>query len=85
VADDEPSPPQDVIAHAAALLGLPQPPDIPFAEARLSPMARSFYEDSKRVRNDRLKTELAYALRYPNYKEGLAALLGATGAQVSRG
>lgn len=85
VADDEPSPPQDVIAHAAALLGLPQPPDIPFAEARLSPMARSFYEDSKRVRNDRLRTELAYALRYPNYKEGLAALLGATVAQVSRG
>ncbi|MFO1032827.1 MAG: SDR family oxidoreductase [Hyphomicrobiales bacterium] len=74
-ADDEPCPPQDVIAHAANLLHLPPPPDVPFAEADLSPMARSFYEDSKRVSNARARTELGYRFRYPNYREGLRALL----------
>jgi len=73
--DDDPAPPQDVIAHAAALLGLPEPPEVPFALAELSPMARSFYAESKRVRNDRIKTELGVQLRYPTYREGLAALL----------
>ena len=75
VADDFPCPPQDVIAHAATLLGKPIPPDIPFEEAVLSPMARSFYADSKRVSNARVKTELGYDFRYPSYREGLAALL----------
>ncbi len=75
VADDFPCPPQDVIAHAATLLGKPIPPDIAFAEAVLSPMARSFYADSKRVSNARVKTELGYDFRYPSYREGLAALL----------
>ncbi|MFP4273828.1 MAG: SDR family oxidoreductase [Paracoccaceae bacterium] len=73
--DDDPAPPQDVIAHAAELLGLPLPPEVPFEEADLSPMARSFYAESKRVRNDRIKTELGVRLRYPTYREGLAALL----------
>jgi nucleoside-diphosphate-sugar epimerase len=75
VCDDDPAPPQDVIAHAAKLLGLPLPPEIPFEEAHLSPMARSFYAESKKVRNDRIKEELGVRLLYPTYREGLAALL----------
>ena len=74
--DDEAAPPQDVIAHAARLLGLPVPPAVPFEEADLSPMARSFYAESKRVSNRRIREELGIALRYPTYREGLAALLG---------
>ncbi len=75
VCDDEPCPPQDVIAYAAQLLGVAPPPEIPFSEAKLSPMARSFYADSKRVSNQRIKTELGVNLAYPTYREGLAALL----------
>ena len=75
VCDDDPAPPQDVIAHAAELLGLPPPPQVPFDEAELSPMARSFYAESKRVDNRRMKEELGVALRYPDYRAGLAALL----------
>lgn len=75
VADDEPCPPQDVVAYAAELLGLPVPPDIPFEQAELSPMARSFYADSKRVSNARVKQELRYQLRYPDYRSGLKSLL----------
>ncbi len=71
--DDDPAPPQDVIAHAAALLGLPPPPEVAFADADLSPMARSFYAESKRVRNDRMKA-LGVVLRYPTYREGLEAV-----------
>ena len=76
VCDDDPAPPQDVIAYAAALLDLPVPPAVPFDEADLSPMARSFYSESKRVRNDRMKA-LGYKLRYPSYRDGLPALLDA--------
>jgi nucleoside-diphosphate-sugar epimerase len=75
VCDDDPAPPEDVLAHAAELLGLPPPPEVPFEEAEMSPMARSFYAESKRVRNDRIKDELGVVLRYPTYREGLAALL----------
>lgn len=75
VADDEPAPPQDVVAHAAGLLGLPLPPEVPFDAATLSPMAASFYGDNRRVRNDRIKTELGVTLQYPTYREGLKALL----------
>ena len=77
VCDDDPAPPQDVIGHAAELLGLPAPPEMPFAlaEKEMSPMARSFYAESKRVRNDRIKAELGVALRYPSYREGLVAVL----------
>lgn len=74
VCDDEPAPPEDVLSYAAALLGLPDPPAIPFDQADLSPMARSFYGESKRVRNKRIKTELGVELLYPSYREGLAAL-----------
>lgn len=75
VADDLPAPPQDVIAHACQLLGVAVPPDTPFAQADLSPMAASFYAENKRVRNDRIKTDLGVTLTYPTYREGLAALL----------
>ncbi len=73
--DDNAAPPEDVIAYAAELLGLPIPPAIKFEEADLSPMARSFYAESKRVRNTRIKEELGVTLRYPDYQTGLRALL----------
>jgi nucleoside-diphosphate-sugar epimerase len=77
--DDEAAPPQDVIAFACALLGRDPPPEVPYDEAALSPMARSFYADNKRVRNDRIKTELGVTLRWPTYREGLRALLAVDG------
>ena len=73
--DDDPAPPQDVIAYAATLLGLPEPPAIPFDQASLSPMAASFYAESKRVDNRRITADLGVRLRYPDYRAGLAALL----------
>ncbi len=75
VCDDEAAPPEDVIAHAAKLLGLPVPPLEPFDAAEMTPMARSFYAESKRVSNARIKSELGVELAYPTYREGLAALL----------
>ncbi len=77
VADDEPAPPQDVIAYAAGLMGREVPPLIPFEEAEMSEMARSFYSDNKRVANTRIKEELGVALKYPTYREGLEAILTA--------
>ena len=74
ICDDEPCPPQDVVAFAAALLNQTLPPEIPFSEAKLSPMALSFYGDSKRVSNRRVKEKLGYRFRYPTYREGLTAL-----------
>ncbi len=73
--DDDPAPPQDVIAHAAELLGLPLPPEVDFETAEMTPMARSFYAESKRVRNDRIKDELGVILKYPDYRSGLQAML----------
>ena len=73
VCDDEPAPPWEVTAHAARICGLPVPPAIPFHRAGLSPMARSFYADCRRVRNDRLKHDLGVSLAYPSFREGLAA------------
>jgi nucleoside-diphosphate-sugar epimerase len=79
VADDEPSPPQDVLFFAAALLGRPPPPQIPWADAvaSLTPLARSFYAENRRVANARLKATLAVRLHYPTYREGLRALFAA--------
>jgi nucleoside-diphosphate-sugar epimerase len=77
VCDDDPAPPEEVIAHAARIMGLPVPPAEDFATAQMSPMARSFYAESKRVRNDRIKRELGVKLKYPTYKAGLEALLKA--------
>ena len=73
--DDEPAPPQDVIAYAAGLLGRDVPPDIPFKEANLSPMGRSFYSECKRVSNAATKKRLNWELLYPTYREGLRAIL----------
>ena len=73
-ADDEPAPPQDVVAYAATLMGVDPPPEVPFAEADLSPMARSFYGDNKRVANALIKRELGIRLRFPTYREGLGTL-----------
>jgi nucleoside-diphosphate-sugar epimerase len=77
VCDDDPAPPQDVLSYAAALLGLPDPPEVDYETAEMSPMARSFYADSKKVRNDRIKTELGVKLAYPTYRDCLVALLAA--------
>lgn len=74
VADNEPAPPQDVIAYAAGLLGVAPPPLVDFAQAEMSPMARSFYSDNKRVSNRRLVEDLGVTLAYPTYREGLRAL-----------
>ncbi len=77
VTDDEPTPQGVPIAFAAELLGVTPPPEIPFAEAAktMTPMGLSFYGESKRVRNARLKGQLGVALRYPTYRDGLRALL----------
>jgi nucleoside-diphosphate-sugar epimerase len=75
VCDNDPAPPQDVIAHAAELLGMPVPPAIAFEDADFTPMARSFYAENKKVRTDRIKDDLGVTLKYPSYREGLAALL----------
>ncbi len=75
VCDDDPAPPEDVIAHAADLLDLPVPPAEDFATASMTPMARSFYAESKKVRNDRIKDELGVKLLFPDYRAGLAGLL----------
>jgi len=74
VVDDLPAPPQDVVAYAAEIAGLEAPPEIPFEEADLTPMGRSFYSASKRVSNARLRDELGVALLYPTYREGIAGL-----------
>ena len=73
--DDDPAPPATVIAFACTLLGVAPPPLVPFEAANLSPMARSFYDDNKRVANTRMKQELGVRLRYPDYRTGLRAML----------
>jgi nucleoside-diphosphate-sugar epimerase len=79
VCDDEPAPPQDVVAYAAERLGLPVPPDLPFETAELSPMARSFYADNRRVSNARIKHELGVRLARPTYRDGIDAVVGTAG------
>ena len=76
VADDEPSPPGDPLVFAAQLMGVEPPPEIAFADAApaMSPLALSFWQDCRRVKNDKLKRELGVTLRYPTYREGLTAL-----------
>ena len=75
VTDDEPTSSEDVLVFAARMLGLPEPQPIDFATASLSPMAASFYAESKRVSNHRLKTDLGVTLRYPTFREGLSAII----------
>lgn len=84
VTDDEPAPPQDVIAYAAELLGIEPPPEIPFDSAELAPIARSFYSSNKRVSNRRLKQRLGVTLVYPTYREGLGALAAELSKQTER-
>lgn len=84
VSDDEPAPPQDVVAYAAQLLRVAPPPEVLFESAELSPMGRSFYAENKRVSNRLIKEELGVRLRYPTYREGLEVLHAAgEGAQVA--
>lgn len=75
LADDEPAPPQDLVAYAAQKLGLPLPPEIAFEAAEMTEMARSFYSDNKRVSNKAIKAALGVELLYPTYREGLDAIL----------
>lgn len=75
--DDEAANPSEVIAYAAELLGIEPPPAVPFEAAELSPMAQSFYRDSKRVSNERIKRDFGIELLYPTYREGLRAVLEA--------
>ncbi|MBO9544898.1 SDR family oxidoreductase [Caulobacter sp.] len=77
--DDAPAPPQDVMEHAAHLLGVPVPPDLPFNELGMSPATRRFYAENKRVSNARAKAELGWRPLYPTYREGLAAIQKAGG------
>lgn len=75
VCDDEPAPAPEPVTYAAELLGVEPPPEIPFEEADISPMARSFYAASRRVSNKRIHEELGVTLDYPTYREGLRALI----------
>ena len=75
LADNEPSSASEVVEYAAQIMGLPAPPRVEAATATLSDTAQDFYENNKRVRNDRLKTELGVQLKYPTYREGLRAVL----------
>jgi nucleoside-diphosphate-sugar epimerase len=73
VTDDQPGPPQDVIVEAARLMGVEPPPEQPFETAELSPMARSFYGENKRVSNAKLKAA-GFQFGFPNYPMSLAQL-----------
>lgn len=70
VTDDLPAPPQDVVAYAAKLMGVEPPPEVPFETAQLSPMARSFYGENKRVANAAIKAA-GYRFRFPDYRSAL--------------
>ncbi len=75
LADDEPAPSGDPIAYAASLLGIAPPPEVPFEAAEMSEMARTFWSSNKRVSNRRLREQFGVELKFPTYREGLAALL----------
>ena len=82
VADDEPAPPQDVVAYAAMLLGVDPPPEEPFETAKLSPMSASFFTEEKRVSNAKAKRLLGFQPAFPTYREGLRALYEAGEGRV---
>lgn len=73
ITDDEPGPPQDVVAEAARLMGAEMPPEVPFETAELSPMARSFYGENKRISNAKIRS-LGFAFQYPNFRMSLAQM-----------
>jgi len=78
LADDEPAPAPDLVGYAAKMMDVAPPPDIPFESADMTPMARSFYADNKRVSNAAIKKALGIELLYPTYREGLTAIYGAS-------
>lgn len=73
VTDDEPCPPQDVVTEAARIMGVEPPPEQPFETAELTPMARSFYGENKRVSNAKIRS-LGYTFHYPEYRTSLLQL-----------
>lgn len=73
VTDDEPCPPQDVVSFAATLMGVEPPPEQAFETADLTPMARSFYGENKRVSNARIR-DLGFDFRFPEYRLSLKQL-----------
>ncbi len=77
LADDDPVASWEVITYACEVLGITPPPLMPYDEADMAPIARSFYKDNKRVLNNRIKDELGVRLKYPNYKAGIDACLAA--------
>lgn len=82
ICDDEPAPADEVLLHAAQLLGIPAPPAVAFEDANLSPMAQRFYAECKRVSNAKAKAALGWRPRFPTYREGLAACLQAEAAST---
>jgi nucleoside-diphosphate-sugar epimerase len=76
VTDDEPRAPQDIIVEAARLMGIEPPPEQAFETAELTPMARSFYGENKRVSNAKLRS-LGFAFRFPEYRMSLSELWSA--------
>ena len=76
VCDDEPAASSDVVAYACTLCGVVPPPEVPFSEAELSPAARSFWTDNRRVRNARIKRRLGLVLTFPDYRSGLRSIAG---------
>ena len=85
VCDSDPQPPEVVIGAAARMLDVPLPPAEPFEDAEMSPMARSFYADSKRVSNRRIVEELGVSLAYPDHISGLKAILEAESRSAESG
>ncbi len=83
VCDDEPAPSHEVIAYACELLKRPLPPIVNFEDADLSPMARSFYMDNRRVQNAKIKEELGVNLKYSNFRAGLEGCMAAEDYVVS--
>ncbi len=81
VSDNEPAPPQDVVAFAAESLGMAPPPEVAFEDAELSSMGRSFYGENKRVSNARIKDELGVRLSFPTYREGIGFEAAAAGGK----
>lgn len=75
LADGEPASSHEVLGYAAELLGVEPPPEVPWEEARLSPMGESFFAEDRRVRSRRVQEELGYRLLHPGYRQGLKAIL----------
>lgn len=79
VCDDLPSSAAEVLSYAADLLGVAEPPAVLFEEAKMGPLARSFYEECRRVRNGRITDELGVRLIWPDYRSGLRGILATEG------